>query len=114
MRSARSHAGLPADRLNKNRIPAHSAVRTLTSRELATESRPGAPPGVFEHDFSKTPGPALAQRRIHNRPCAISPARCPFGGACHNCPLPVQTKIGTGNRRPAAAGRVATIRRTPT
>ena len=27
------------------------------------------------------------------RACPISPRRCPFGGACHSCPVRVQTKL---------------------
>ena len=39
-------------------------------------------------------GPTPAAPVTHiTRTCPISPRRCPFGGACHSCPVRVQTKL---------------------
>jgi hypothetical protein len=50
---------------------------------------------AFGHDFSRVPlhAEAPAQRTSF---CPLSPTRCPFGGACHTCSVPVQTKLKIG------------------
>jgi hypothetical protein len=47
------------------------------------------------HDFSRVP--LHAEVPVQRTPsCSLSPTRCPFGGACHTCSVPVQTKLKIG------------------
>ena len=92
--------------------PQHSPVFLQHADETATfeeRSRHDALAGPgLGHDFG--------QIRVHpgeqakSCPLAISPTLCPFGGACHTCPTPVQAKLNIGqpdDRYEQEADRVA-------
>ena len=50
-------------------------------------------PSLNGHDFSRVPVFAGAPDGGGDRvSCPLSPRRCPFGGACDTCPVPVQAK----------------------
>jgi cell wall-associated NlpC family hydrolase len=56
-------------------------------------------------DFSQ-----VAARADHTPSCAMTPTRCPFGGACHTCPTQVQAKLAIsqpGDEYEQEADRVA-------
>lgn len=54
---------------------------------LRHEIAPGQKPLVSQ--------PPLLQRQ-HSSPCPAFPRRCPFGGACHTCPVRIQAKLIIG------------------
>lgn len=49
----------------------------------------------FGHDFSQIVVQAAsdAARSDLSAFCSLTPKRCPYGGACHTCPVRVQTKL---------------------
>lgn len=51
--------------------------------------KPKIPQGLGSKSWS---GPRWRQRSSLNKSCPVFPSRCPFGGACHTCPVRVQTK----------------------
>jgi hypothetical protein len=88
----------------------HTAVRPLADHETPVMERPG--PG-FEHDFSqmavRSTRPVVGQY-YGTQACPVFPRTCPFGGACHTCPLPVQAKLKVnrpGDKYEQEADRVA-------
>jgi hypothetical protein len=80
----------PGSLVGHGNLPDHMAVRSVPSQEAALAARP-APP-ASGHDFSHLPvrgnGGNLAETT-----CPLSPRTCPFGGACHTCPVHVQAKL---------------------
>lgn len=97
-----------------NRVPGRAAIRSLPERDQEKKNRSASVRGGFEHDFSSTPGPDSILHNARVQACPHSPARCPFGGACHNCPLPVQRKPTAQTRPQVDTGEGAIIRRKPT
>jgi hypothetical protein len=75
-----------------NRVPEVAALPKV--HEASPTSVP-VTQAAFGHDFSRVPlrTEAPAQR---SSSCPLSPTRCPFGGACHTCSVPVQTKLKIG------------------
>ena len=53
---------------------------------------------VFEGNFSQVPASVdtVSSGRIGLSSCPMSPRTCPFGGACHSCPM-VQAKLRIGD-----------------
>jgi hypothetical protein len=69
----------------------HAAVRPLADHETPLAEH--QVPRVDGRDFGQVPVHASGPDGGHAEvSCPLSPRRCPFGGACHTCPLPVQAK----------------------
>ena len=68
----------------------------LGSNPSRTALRAG--PNGFEQDFSRVPASLItgAHPPVEASRCPISPRTCPFGGACHSCPVTVQAKLKVG------------------
>jgi hypothetical protein len=95
----------------------HTAVRTIPEHEMPSnaplETR-------FGHDFSQIavrPSAPMVGQHYATSACPVFPRTCPFGGACHTCPAPVQTKLKVGqptDKYEREADRVAEqVMRTP-
>ena len=107
-----SHSLRPQHRLA---LPQYvDEVPTSTDRSLHDVL---AEPG-FGHDFSQLqvhPDQAQSSQATQQAPdwCPLgltTPTACPFGGACHTCPVPVQAKLTVGqpnDRYEHEADRVA-------
>lgn len=65
----------------------HAAVRPTADRATSKDARDGTRPPDLGHDFSQVPA------RTESGACSAAPTRCPFGGACHTCPVQVQPKL---------------------
>ena len=92
--STTQHLGLMPPGHGSDGASGLDAVLQSLVRPLCPAARTFSQPRV-ESDFS-----ALAARpdtttagHAAERACPISPRRCPFGGACHSCPVRVQTKL---------------------
>lgn len=101
----------------QQQLQSASPLLSNIARRAAIRSAPDhdVPPGVHEtqepnaraftephfgHDFSRVPVHAAELAATHESTpvCSFSPRRCPFGGACHTCPVQVQAKARVGQR----------------
>lgn len=87
----------------------HATVRSVAERSIPFASLTSSD---FGHDFSQvtTRTTPSANGGTHSVSCPLSPRTCPFGGACHTCPVAVQTKLAInqpGDRYEQEADRVA-------
>jgi hypothetical protein len=79
-------------------LPASSFMQHTTVRPSADHAVQAEPATVtgsrFEQDFSRVAVHAAsdAARSELTPPCPVTPRRCPFGGACHTCPVKVQRR----------------------
>lgn len=98
----------------------HAAVQTQTAARptitpivSGVRQRAAVNPSPVHADHAAQPAPAggwiaprlwqdFSQAAVHDSdpprselspPCPVTPTRCPFGGACHTCPVQVQTKL---------------------
>ena len=78
------------DNKKSNVLPAlnllqHAAVQPIPSQ---TEKDSASVESRFDQNFSQV----AAQSSLESS-CAMTPTRCPFGGACHTCPAHLQAKV---------------------
>ena len=78
----------------RNTLLRHTAVRPIAEQESVAK---GSATGLAR-DLTQVPVQPQMQTagRDTARSCPMSPARCPFGGACHSCPPRVQAKMKIG------------------
>ncbi len=77
----------------------HGAIRTSLDQQLPPASAGRDLPRG--RDFSQLPVTSRGTARA-SQSCSFTPQRCPFGGACHTCPVPAQASPATGLQRKAA------------
>jgi hypothetical protein len=71
----------------------HAAVRPLADHEAPLAEHQA--PRSDDRDFNWVPVHALGHNGGHAKvSCPLPAQRCPFGGACHTCPAPIQIKSG--------------------
>lgn len=78
----------------------HAAVHPLADHDASIQESTSV--SFSGHDFSHV--------RAQSAVCPASPIRCPFGGACHTCPVGVQGKLAInrpGDEYEQEADRVA-------
>jgi murein DD-endopeptidase MepM/ murein hydrolase activator NlpD len=84
--------------LPASRFLQHAAVRPIADH--ATQPGPGGAltQSHFGQDFSQVAAHSESSvvRSELTPPCPLTPTRCPFGGACHTCPVRVQSKLKVG------------------
>jgi hypothetical protein len=79
----------------------HATINPISENSALPKMHEASPTPVtfaeaaLGHDFSRVPLHAeVPVQRTSS--CSLSPTRCPFGGACHTCSVPVQTKLKIG------------------
>jgi hypothetical protein len=68
-------------------LAGHTAVRAVREQERVLQA---APETHFGHDFSQAevrPVEPMVGQRYATQACPVFPRTCPFGGACHTCPV---------------------------
>jgi hypothetical protein len=81
--------------LPTSRFLQHTAVRPSADHAVQAEPASALTGSRFGQDFSQVAmhaAPDAARSEVAS-PCPVTPTRCPFGGACHTCPVHVQTKL---------------------
>jgi hypothetical protein len=68
----------------------HTSVRPIPDQATQPTERIAFP--ANGHDFSRLPVTTTGNTESLST-CSMSPRRCPFGGACHTCPVRVQPKL---------------------
>lgn len=81
-----------SERRRLSSIPWTGALQHAAVHPLADHLSP-AQNGAPERARVSSPGYDFSRARTQVPNCLASPTRCPFGGACHPCPLPVQAKL---------------------
>jgi hypothetical protein len=73
----------------------HAAVRSIADHSVQPEPANALNESRFGEDSSQVSvhSESGADRTELTPPCPVTPTRCPFGGACHTCPVQVQTKL---------------------
>jgi hypothetical protein len=76
----------------------HAAIRTHSSHAVAASMDSDLRTLTYDyvHNFTNVPThtPTLGTPATYATPaCPAFPKRCPFGGACHACPVTVQAKL---------------------
>jgi ferredoxin len=77
----------------------HAAVRPVADHTAQPEPAGALAESRFGQDFSQVAvhaGSDAARSEI-TPSCPLTPTRCPFGGACHTCPVRVQAKLAALN-----------------
>jgi len=98
---------LPASRFLR-----HTAVQPIADHTAQAEPAGAVTESDFGQDFSHVAvhSQSGAARSELTPPCPVTPTCCPFGGACHTCPVRVQTKLAInqpGDKYEQEADRVA-------
>lgn len=104
MRQAVSKTLKKADSFIPSFLMHHGAVRPTAVQDLSPVSADGA--FTMGRDFSR-----LALSSSEPTRCGFTPQRCPFGGACHTCPLQTQAPQSVGLQRKTAGN--ATLSEVP-
>lgn len=95
-----------ASRMKKQSpTPTRTSSNLVTKRGITTSGKHGAESRLqdFGHDLRRLKITPLSDRSsspstlVDSCPIGLTtPTRCPFGGACHACPVPVQAKLKIG------------------
>jgi len=90
----------------------HAAVRPSADHTVQPEPAGTLIQSRFGQDFSQVAvhSESDTTRSEFAPPCPVTPTRCPFGGACHTCPVRVQAKLSLnqpGDDHEQEADRVA-------
>jgi len=73
--------------LPKSDFLRHAAVQAVPEKKKASTNPLET---HFDHDFSQTtirPSLPVVGQNYGTAACPLSPRTCPFGGACHKCPV---------------------------
>jgi ferredoxin len=98
--------------LPASRFLQHAAVRPVADHSVQPGPAGAVTESRFGQDFSQVAvhSEPIAARAATTQHCPLTPTRCPFGGACHTCPVPVQAKLAIarpGDEYEQEADRVA-------
>jgi hypothetical protein len=87
--------------LPASRFLQHAAVRSIADHTVQPEPVGAVIGSRFGQDFSQVAAHSEsgAARSALTPSCPVTPTRCPFGGACHACPVRVQTKLAMNQPR---------------